>query len=103
MEGGRIVQAGTPAQIYANPANDYVADFVAHMNPLGVLRARDVTEPGEAEGQPIPADMPVGEVMAILAGTEAPLPVSGETGLQGRVSRESVLRGLLDPRRGAGG
>ena len=36
MEGGRIVQWGTPREIYTSPANDYVADFVAHMNPLGV-------------------------------------------------------------------
>ena len=102
MEGGRIVQAGTPAQIYADPANDYVADFVAHMNPLGVLCARDVMEPGPASGTPIPADMPVGAVMAALTETEGPLPVAGETGLEGRVSRASVLRGLLDPRRAAG-
>ncbi len=42
MEGGRIVQCGTPRDIFTNPANEYVADFVAHMNPLGVLCARDV-------------------------------------------------------------
>ena len=36
MEGGRIVQLGTPRDIFTNPANGYVADFVAHMNPLGV-------------------------------------------------------------------
>lgn len=33
MEGGRIVQCGTPQEIFSNPANGYVADFVAHMNP----------------------------------------------------------------------
>ncbi len=45
MEGGRIVQCGTPRDIFSHPANDYVADFVAHMNPLGVLCARDVMRP----------------------------------------------------------
>lgn len=38
MEGGRIVQFGTPEDIVLSPANNYVADFVAHMNPLNVLR-----------------------------------------------------------------
>ena len=38
MEGGRIVQYGEPEQIVLNPANEYVAEFVAHMNPLNVLR-----------------------------------------------------------------
>jgi len=38
MEGGRIVQYGEPEAIVLQPANAYVAEFVAHMNPLNVLR-----------------------------------------------------------------
>ncbi len=48
MEGGRIVQFGTPHEIALHPANDYVADFVAHMNPLAVLRAAELMTPIEA-------------------------------------------------------
>ncbi len=33
MEGGRIVQSGTGTQIVQNPADDYVAEFVRHVNP----------------------------------------------------------------------
>ncbi|NNJ68441.1 MAG: choline ABC transporter ATP-binding protein, partial [Boseongicola sp.] len=63
MEGGRIVQWGTPREIYSEPSNDYVADFVAHMNPLGVLCARDVMEPitSEADGM-IDADGEISDV-----------------------------------------
>ncbi len=50
MEGGRIVQCGTAREIIANPVSDYVADFVAHMNPLGVLTARDVMGDGAGTG-----------------------------------------------------
>lgn len=39
MEGGQIIQTGRPEDIVLNPANDYVAEFVAHMNPLQVMRA----------------------------------------------------------------
>lgn len=42
MEGGRIVQYGTPEDIVLNPVNQYVADFVAHMNPLNVLTAQAI-------------------------------------------------------------
>jgi len=42
MEGGVIVQTGSPEDIVLQPANDYVADFVAHMNPLQVLRAETI-------------------------------------------------------------
>jgi glycine betaine/proline transport system ATP-binding protein len=41
MEGGRIVQTGRPEDIVLKPANGYVADFVAHLNPLSVLTATD--------------------------------------------------------------
>ncbi len=45
MEGGRIVQYGEPEQIVLNPASDYVAEFVAHMNPIHVLRAASLMTP----------------------------------------------------------
>ena len=37
LESGRIVQTGTAEDIVVRPANDYVAEFVTHMNPLSVL------------------------------------------------------------------
>ena len=42
MEGGRIVQSGTPEDIVLRPANDYVRDFIANVNPLSVLTAWNV-------------------------------------------------------------
>ncbi|MFA5951961.1 MAG: choline ABC transporter ATP-binding protein [Hyphomicrobium sp.] len=42
MEGGRIVQSGIPEDIVLNPANDYVRDFIANVNPLSVLTAWNV-------------------------------------------------------------
>jgi glycine betaine/proline transport system ATP-binding protein len=42
MEGGRIVQSGTPEDIVLSPANDYVRDFIANVNPLSVLTAWNV-------------------------------------------------------------
>ena len=45
MEGGRIVQYGEPEEIVLNPANGYVAEFVAHMNPLNVLRGASLMTP----------------------------------------------------------
>lgn len=38
MDGGHIVQYGEPEDIVLNPSNQYVAEFVAHMNPLNVLQ-----------------------------------------------------------------
>jgi glycine betaine/proline transport system ATP-binding protein len=42
MEGGRIVQTGRPEDIVLRPANDYVREFIANVNPLSVLTAWNV-------------------------------------------------------------
>ncbi|MCA1940330.1 MAG: choline ABC transporter ATP-binding protein [Caenispirillum bisanense] len=47
MESGRVVQYGTPEDIALNPADAYVADFVAHMNPVNVLRGASIMTPVE--------------------------------------------------------
>lgn len=75
MEGGRIVQCGTPGQIYRAPATDYVAEFVAHMNPLGVLTAADVASPGPGGARQIAGDTPLARVMQLLATDPDPLRV----------------------------
>jgi glycine betaine/proline transport system ATP-binding protein len=45
LEGGRIVQIGTAEDILLTPADDYVAEFVRHMNPLNVLRGTSLMKP----------------------------------------------------------
>jgi glycine betaine/proline transport system ATP-binding protein len=37
MQNGRIIQTGTAEEIVLTPADNYVAEFVLHMNPLTVL------------------------------------------------------------------
>ncbi len=95
MEGGRIVQCGTPRDIFTNPANDYVADFVAHMNPLGVLTARDVMTAGTAEGPSIDIETPVQDVIDQMNGTAL---VVTENGVPvGHVTEGSLLARLSGP------
>jgi len=99
MEGGRIVQCGTPQQIFTNPANEYVADFVAHMNPLGVLCARDVMEP--APNQPaesVGPDTDIHDVMKRVMETGHPVGVTQDGVLLGQITKDTVLAKILDPR-----
>lgn len=42
MEGGKIVQTGSPEEIVLAPSTDYVRDFIANVNPLSVLTAWNV-------------------------------------------------------------
>ncbi len=42
MEGGSIVQVGTPEEILQNPADDYVRAFFRGVDPTGVISAGDI-------------------------------------------------------------
>ena len=101
MDGGRIVQCGTAREIFSNPVSDYVADFVNHMNPLAVLTARDALAHGLSDipvtGQTT-AETPIREVMSQLRGNIRALTVMENGAPIGIISREAVLRRLLNPR-----
>jgi len=92
MEGGRIVQCGTPRDIFTNPVNEYVADFVAHMNPLGVLTARDVMTEGTTNGDAIDVETPVQEIIHQIDG--AGLQVTEDGQPIGVVTQTSLLARL---------
>ncbi|WP_412563895.1 choline ABC transporter ATP-binding protein [Thalassobius sp. MITS945101] len=97
MEGGRIVQCGTPQQIFTNPATEYVADFVAHMNPLGVLCARDVME--EASGDHAMTLAPDSDIREVMHHTRSgPVAVIENGQVIGQITPQGVLERLLDPR-----
>ncbi len=98
MEGGRVVQCGTAREIIANPASDYVQDFVAHMNPLGVLTARDVMRDGPpAEGPRVAPDTPVRAVMEHLRDGAGCVTVTEGGHAVGTIRAEGLMGRLLNP------
>jgi glycine betaine/proline transport system ATP-binding protein len=92
MEGGRIVQCGTPRDIFTNPINEYVAEFVTHMNPLGVLTARDVMMAGTSDGPLVEAETPVQEVIQQIA--DGALQVVKDGKVIGQITQASILARL---------
>ena len=100
MEGGRIVQCGTAREIIANPVNDYVQDFVAHMNPLSVLTARDVMRAGPAADalRSVAAETPVRAVMEMLRDGATALSVVENGQVLGEIAARDVMARLVDPR-----
>jgi glycine betaine/proline transport system ATP-binding protein len=101
MEGGRIVQTGAPEDIVLRPANDYVAEFVAHLNPLGVLRAEDVMRPGnprmdETATVSVNRRTPVKDMLATLTGNHpGPIAVINDGEVIGHVDCANVLDALV--------
>ena len=92
MEGGRIVQTGTPRDIFTNPVNDYVTEFVAHMNPLGVLTARDVMIEGTAAGPTIDIEQPVQDIIQQIEKTALQVTENGVP--VGQITQTSLLARL---------
>jgi len=98
MEGGRIVQSGTPQEIYSNPINGYVGDFVAHMNPLGVLCARDVMEPLSSTPETtVTAGANIRDVMGKFGADGQMVGVIEDGTMIGQISKDLILAKLCDP------
>lgn len=99
MEGGRIVQCGTAREIIANPINGYVQEFVAHMNPLTVLTARDVMRPGPSwASRAVAAETPVRAVMELLRDGVGEVAVNEAGATLGTITAAEVMARLVNPR-----
>ncbi|RGP39027.1 choline ABC transporter ATP-binding protein [Pseudotabrizicola alkalilacus] len=101
MEGGRIVQIGTAREIIANPVDEYVQEFVAHMNPLSVLTARDVMVAGETSAaHAVAAETPVREIMAMMRDGAGEMAVEEHGARIGVLRAGAVMGRLINPRTG---
>lgn len=101
LEGGRIVQCGTAQEILLKPANEYVADFVAHMNPLGVLCARDVmrtTDRSDSGKRPVAGSAgpgtPVRDLLRVLARTHGDIGVFDNGVLVGMIGSDDIVAAI---------
>ncbi|MEN8837602.1 MAG: choline ABC transporter ATP-binding protein [Celeribacter marinus] len=102
MDGGRIVQCDTPNGIAKTPVDAYVAEFVAHSNPLTFLRAGDVmtAHAGEvrvADVRQVDEQTPVLDFAAHLTTTHSPVIVTRNGVEIGVVTSESLLTKLVTP------
>ncbi|MEL6298552.1 MAG: choline ABC transporter ATP-binding protein [Pseudomonadota bacterium] len=101
MEGGRIVQLDTPQNIVLRPATDYVAAFVAHMNPLNVLRAAEVMRPlahGEtppADARAMPIETPLADLIRHRLAAPSALAITDAGRPVGLIEDAEVLRSFL--------
>lgn len=99
MEGGRVVQIGTPEELITRPADDYVAKFTQKVPRAKVVRVRSAmssVQPGLG-GAPVAADALVGEVAEAVMAAERALPVAEADGtIIGAIDRLAVTAVLLN-------
>ena len=96
MRDGEIVQVGTPAEVVANPADDYVRDFVSEVPRSHVLTLRYVVRqprPGEALDGPImQADQVVRSAASQVLHSSLPVRVFDGKDFLGVVDDDDILR-----------
>lgn len=105
MNNGKIIQYGTPEQIYLNPANSFVADFIGNANFLDATIEEDngKTVTVQLAGKSLElakkdssAEYKEGEEVTLSIKPEA-LDVSTEpTGFSGRLEMESFLGSITE-------
>jgi glycine betaine/proline transport system ATP-binding protein len=94
MRDGRFVQVGTPEEIVANPADDYVRDFVRDVPRSHVVTVEAIMGPVPADGcaQVVPASTKVRDAVRHVALSDRPIGVVDDAGtLLGAVDRLAVL------------
>ncbi|KPH08701.1 choline ABC transporter ATP-binding protein [Rhizobium acidisoli] len=106
MEGGRIIQCGTPHDIVKNPADQYVADFVQHLNPISMLTAADVMQSGlgqTAAGMSVSATAraatPLVDILDALARQPGSIGIVENGTIVGTISAQDIVAGLTRHRR----
>ncbi len=86
LNGGRLVQVGTPEEILLNPADDYVSSFVGDVNRARVLKARavmtkkDDTHNGKEIAHRANENDTLEELLPIILGTRSLIEVVDNSG-----------------------
>ncbi|MFK7857316.1 MAG: glycine betaine/L-proline ABC transporter ATP-binding protein [Granulosicoccus sp.] len=107
MRDGRVVQTGTPEDIVMHPADDYVAEFVAGISRLKIVKARAAMqsiEQYEKQHGPLPSEVisfdestSLGTLIDASVTTDHPLAIVDADGKRlGAITRTDLLKIVAD-------
>ncbi|MEI6373832.1 MAG: glycine betaine/L-proline ABC transporter ATP-binding protein [Actinomycetes bacterium] len=96
MRDGAVVQMGTPAEVVANPADEYVADFVrdvpkSHVLTLGAI-ARPAAPGEHLDGPRLDVTTLIRDASPVIADASGPIVVIANGEAVGVVTSDDVLR-----------
>ena len=104
MKDGEIVQTGTPEMIVTEPADDYVADFVAGISKLKLVYAHTVMQPYEKycnDSGPPPDECPTAgpeddldTLVGLAVDQDRPIIIMDDRRPVGVVTKDDLLRGI---------
>ncbi|MEM9061591.1 MAG: betaine/proline/choline family ABC transporter ATP-binding protein [Pseudomonadota bacterium] len=101
MRDGRVVQIGTAEDIVMNPADDYVADFVAGISRLKVVRAHAVMQPLagreiSVEAPRVNEAAPLSTLIQMAIESDNPIVVEDGGVEVGIIGRDDLLRTVIE-------
>ena len=106
MRDGQMVQIGTSEQIVMEPADDYVADFVAGISRLKVVHAHAVMQPLDAhlsthgplspDALRVDKDETLSTLINLAIGDENPIIVADAGQDLGVITRADLLRTVIE-------
>ena len=107
MRDGAIVQLGTPEELVASPADDYVANFVRDIPRTHVLTLRSVmrdARPGEhTDGPELDVATKVKDAVPVVAATDGPVAATEDGRVVGVIDRVAILESMAATPEAAGG
>lgn len=100
MKDGVFVQVGTPEEVVAHPADDYVADFTRDVPRAHVLTARSIMRTVHAaapsDGPTVDADAVVQTLIPMFAESEHPVRVVDGEAVVGVIDGADVMKALVE-------
>jgi glycine betaine/proline transport system ATP-binding protein len=101
MKDGRFVQVGTPEEVVAHPADDYVADFTRDVPRTHVLTVRAIMRRGDGAAEyagDVAASTIVQDLLPLVAEERRPFRVVDDGAQIGVVDRSAVLAAMIEER-----
>jgi glycine betaine/proline transport system ATP-binding protein len=99
MKDGKFVQVGTPEEVVAHPADDYVADFTRDVPRAHVLTARTIMRPANRDADyagDVAASTIVQDLLPMVVSNELPFRVLEGADQVGVIDRTAVLTAMVE-------
>jgi len=102
MKEGQFIQVGTPEEVVAHPADDYVADFTRDVPRAHVLTARTIMRQpnGDADyAGDVASSTIVQDLLPLVVSSDRPFRVVDDGAQIGVVDRTAVLSAMVEKER----
>jgi glycine betaine/proline transport system ATP-binding protein len=101
MKDGMFVQVGTPEEVVAAPADDYVADFTRDVPRAHVLTARSIMRPRNGyvgDGPAVEPETVIQALIPMVADSDRTIRVVEDGTVIGVVDRKAVMSAMIEVR-----